>query len=214
MTTTPSPQALAEPFCQACSSPDPRDNLAACFRTDCAGSPNYCPEPVGDEALVERLEYLLAAVDVHADMFPVPSHMREHVAFLRRNFAAIQAIPAPATDAGQSADSLVEALPPHIAEQVVSMGRVEWGATAEKVAADHVAGFAETLRITREHFNYEDVPVALHGLYLEGTETVLCHTGTSPNSGPNAQALAGAWNWLHEQALASLPKSPSAGEEA
>lgn len=90
-------------------------------------------------------------------------------------------------------------IPREIAEQVLSMGRVEWGATKEQTSAGHVADFAETLRITRENFNFEDVPVRLHGLYLEGTETVLCHTGTSPNSPGNAQALAGAWNWLVDQ---------------
>lgn len=79
------------------------------------------------------------------------------------------------------------------------MGRVEWGSTAEQTSERHVADFAKTLRLTREYFNLEDVPVSLHGLYLEGTETVLCHTGTSPNSGMNARALAGAWNWLVEQ---------------
>ena len=92
-------------------------------------------------------------------------------------------------------------LPRDIIEQVLSMGLVEWGATAEQKSEQHVDDFRETLRMTREAFDYEDVPVSLHGLYLEGTETVLCHTGTSPNGGPNAQALAGAWNWLHEQCL-------------
>ena len=94
-------------------------------------------------------------------------------------------------------------IPRDIAEQVLSMGLVEWGATDRKLAADHSADFTETLRKTREHFNFEDVPVQMHGLYLEGTETVLCFTGTSPNSGANAQALAGAWNWLHTQSLST-----------
>lgn len=97
-------------------------------------------------------------------------------------------------------------IPLHIAEQVVAMGRVEWGATAEHDDAGHLAHLADSLRITREHFNFEDVSVRMHGLYLEGTGTVLCHTGTSPNSGINAQALTGAWNWLHDQAVAALAK--------
>lgn len=96
----------------------------------------------------------------------------------------------------------LEEIPSHIAEQVLSMGRAEWGATDEKTSAEHLADFENTLRLTRENFNYEDIPVRLHGLYLEGTETVLCHTGTSPNSGANAQALAGAWNWLYDQCKA------------
>lgn len=100
-------------------------------------------------------------------------------------------------------------IPCDIAEQVLSMGRAEWGATDEKTSAEHLAAFENTLRLTRENFNLEDIPVRLHGLYLEGTETVLCHTGTSPNSGANAQALAGAWNWLHDQCKAQVEREAS-----
>jgi hypothetical protein len=94
---------------------------------------------------------------------------------------------------------VVRDIPREIVEQVLSMGRVEWSATDELTSAGHLAHLEETLRLTREHFNFEDVPVRMHGVYLEGLEVVLCHTGTSPNSGINAQALAGAWNWLFEQ---------------
>lgn len=97
---------------------------------------------------------------------------------------------------------LKAAIPADIAEQVLSMGKVEWGATAALDHAGHIEHLAGSLRMTREHFNFDDVPIQMHGLYLEGGETVLCHTGTSPNSGPNAQALAGAWNWLHDQCAA------------
>lgn len=100
-------------------------------------------------------------------------------------------------------------IPSAIAEQVLSMGRVEWGATAEFDQAGHLEHLAESLRLTRENFNYEDVPVPMHGLYLEGTGTVLCHTGTSPNSSANAQALTGAWNWLYEQCAAQTSPTPS-----
>lgn len=85
-------------------------------------------------------------------------------------------------------------IPREIAELALELGEVEWGATAELVAAEHIADFTETLRLTREHFNYEDVPVQLHGLYLKGAETVVCHTGTSPNSPTIARTLAGLWN--------------------
>lgn len=105
-------------------------------------------------------------------------------------------------DGAASVSTLRASIPDAVIEQVLKMGLVEWGATAEQRAEQHVDDFRETLRMTREAFNYADVPVRLHGLYLEGTETVLCHTGTSPNSGANAQALAGAWNWLHEQCAA------------
>jgi hypothetical protein len=104
-------------------------------------------------------------------------------------------------------------IPPEVARQVLSMGRVEWGATDKLTEAGHLEHLAETLRNTRKDFNFEDVPVAMHGLYLEGTGTVLCHTGTSPNSGPNAQALAGAWNWLHDQCAASYAGSKPGGPE-
>jgi hypothetical protein len=96
----------------------------------------------------------------------------------------------------------LEEIPSHIAEQVLSMGRAEWGATSEKTSTEHLADLENTLRLTREKFNLEDIPVQMHGLYLEGAETVLCHTGTSPNSGANAQALVGAWNWLYDQSKA------------
>lgn len=104
-------------------------------------------------------------------------------------------------------------IPRAIAEQVLSMGRVEWGATAELTEIGHVAHLTETLRLTRKQFDCEDVPVPMHGLYLEGMETVLCHTGTSPNSGANAQALAGAWNWLFDQ-CSRLPSPPEGSAEA
>lgn len=99
--------------------------------------------------------------------------------------------------AAEKVEEAFGAIPEEIAEQVLSMGRVEWGATREQTSQQHIEDFAETLRLTRKHFNLEDVPIRLHGLYLEGTETVLCHTGTSPNSPSNAMALAGVWNWLH-----------------
>jgi hypothetical protein len=94
-------------------------------------------------------------------------------------------------------------IPSAVIEQVLSMGRVEWGATDEFTSDGHLRHLEQSLRLTREAFDYEDIPVRMHGLYLEGVDTVLCHTGTSPNSGANAQALAGAWNWLHGECLAS-----------
>lgn len=121
----------------------------------------------------------------------------------RQDFDGIaQAALRPAIPAGERAE-----IPADIAAQVLSMGRVEWGATAALTDTGHLEHLAGSLRLTREHFNFEDVPVPMNGLYLEGGETVLCHTGTSPNSGPNAQALAGAWNWLHDQCLAALGAS-------
>lgn len=93
-------------------------------------------------------------------------------------------------------------IPRDIAEAVASIGEAEWGATRAQDDAAHVADFGNSLRLTREHFG-TDGPQQLHGLYLKGTETVLCHTGTSPNSAVHAQALTGAWNWLLEQSRAA-----------
>jgi hypothetical protein len=132
------------------------------------------------------------------------------------NAAQLQAfeqalLPVLAALSAEPADGLREArvkalealnIPHDIQEQVLAMGRAEWGATEAQSADEHLADFAKTLRITREHFNLEDVPVQMHGLYLEANETVLCHTGTSPNSPANAQALTGAWNWLFDQCAA------------
>lgn len=101
-------------------------------------------------------------------------------------------------DGAASVSPLRASIPDAMAEQILAMGRVQWGATAEEEEAGHVEHFRNTLRLTREAFDYEDVPVPMHGLYIEGTGKVVCHTGTSPNSGPNAQILAGAWNWLHQ----------------
>lgn len=86
-------------------------------------------------------------------------------------------------------------IPSAIAKHVLRMGKVDWGATAPKSDEDHLEDFRGSLAKTREHFSTEG-PQRLHGLYLEGTETVLCHTGTSPNSGENARVLAGVWNQL------------------
>ena len=92
-------------------------------------------------------------------------------------------------------------LPPHIAERVVTTGYVEWGATPQFEAAEHGNHVAESCRLTDAHFGQQG-PRAMHGVYGKGTDTIVCHTGTSPNSGMNACAIAGAWNWLVDLATA------------
>lgn len=90
------------------------------------------------------------------------------------------------------------AVPSDISDAVLAIGRVEWGATYEKPDEDHVKDFTTTLRLTREHFNMDAIPVRMQGLYIEGSDIVVCHTGMSPNSAIHARALTGAWNHLHD----------------
>lgn len=65
----------------------------------------------------------------------------------------------------------------------------EWGATAPQNDEQHVEDFKISLRKTREHFGLEG-PQPLHGCYVQGTDTVLCHTGTSPTAGHRARFIA------------------------
>lgn len=88
-----------------------------------------------------------------------------------------------------------EKIPQEIAAAVLKIGKVEWGAVGPKSDEDHVKGFVETLRITREHFGMEG-DQSMHGVYQQGLEVVVALTGTSPNSGTHAQAIVGAWNYL------------------
>ena len=88
-------------------------------------------------------------------------------------------------------------IPEDIAEHVLRMGRIQWGLSGPKSDEDHLADFASTLRLTREHFETVG-DQELHGCYLNGTETVLCHTGVSPNSPIHARILVGLWNQLHD----------------
>lgn len=115
-------------------------------------------EPVGDEALVERVALQREAQKLrdHFRAYPVGYVTRHDLSglFSALDRAAIQAIPAPATDAGQSAGSLVEA--------------------------------------------------------LRSAQSVLNHIGLTEGLDPQGKATLGKI----DAALASLPKSPSAGEEA
>lgn len=86
-------------------------------------------------------------------------------------------------------------LPQDVVESVLSIGPVEWGATDSQRDEQHIADFANTLRLTREHFDTEG-DAALHGIYIAGSNTVVAHTGISPNSPQHARILAGAWNYL------------------
>lgn len=96
----------------------------------------------------------------------------------------------------------VAQIPQDIAELVLRVGRAEWGSTPAHDADGHAEHIAESVRLTAEHFGQTE-PQKMSGLYIEGTGTVICHTGTSPNSPGIARALTGAWNWLHDNASAT-----------
>lgn len=94
-------------------------------------------------------------------------------------------------------------VPEDLEDTVLRMGPVQWGAAEAASDAKHKAQLGQTIRLTREFFGPEAVPALtqMHGLYLEGSDRVLCHTGVSPNSPNNARALAGLWNALHTELL-------------
>lgn len=107
----------------------------------------------------------------------------------------------------------VSMIPDEVAEHVLAVGKIDWGATAQQSDAEHIADFQHTLTKTREQFKTPDDTV-LHGLYLEGTETVLCHAGTSPNSPTNAKILASLWNSLHALVLERLQTDGQSDQES
>jgi len=98
----------------------------------------------------------------------------------------------------------VNSIPEEIAAKVREIGRAEWGQTHAHDADGHGKHIAESVRLTAAHFGQTE-DQHMHGLFVEGTETVICHTGTSPNSPEIARALTGAWNWLHDQATEATP---------
>lgn len=102
-------------------------------------------------------------------------------------------------------------VPPEIVELVISLGAVQWGQTAAFDADGHGAHVAESVRLTEDHFQHGS-PQHMHGLYLEGTGVVVCHTGTSPNSPQIARALTGAWNWLLGECAALNKENPDVGK--
>lgn len=96
---------------------------------------------------------------------------------------------------------LAHRLPFDIAERVLATGYVEHGQTPALSPEGHGAHVTGSCRLTAERFRQQG-DQHMHGLYPVGTETVVCHTGTSPNSALNARALTGAWNWLVDLAKA------------
>lgn len=93
-------------------------------------------------------------------------------------------------------------VPKEIRTRLLKAGRVEWGATDKLTAEQHLEHLHSSLEWTANH-NGTIGAVAMNGVYLEGEEIVLAHTGTSPNSPTHARILTGLWNGLHD-AVAAL----------
>ena len=88
-------------------------------------------------------------------------------------------------------------------QTALAIGRAEWGATNPMSMTGHKEHVGNSVRITAENF-HQTGPQAMHGLYLEGSETVLGHTGTSPNSGTHARILVALWNRFVEESEIAL----------
>lgn len=93
-------------------------------------------------------------------------------------------------------------IPGDLAENLRANGPADYGAVKAKPDEQHVADFANSLKITREHFKQEGEQ-QLFGLYEKGTDTVMAHTGTSPRAPDRARILAGLWNALHAALIES-----------
>lgn len=106
-------------------------------------------------------------------------------------------------------DGSLAVIPFDIVETVLKIGRAERGATAPHDADGHAAHVRNSVIETAKHFDQTE-PQPMNGLYVEGTETVICHTGTSPNSPTTARALTGAWNALHDQCAEIAKRTASA----
>jgi len=126
----------------------------------------------------------------------------------RRQTAILSTLSADAIRQGEGGK-----IPADIAEHVRKIGKVEWGQTPAHDADGHGSHVADSVRLTAANFGQTE-DQHMHGLWLEGTETVLCHTGTSPNAPKTTQALVGAWNWLVDQALALPASNASDGGKA
>ncbi|AQQ02398.1 hypothetical protein B0E33_01335 [Roseibium algicola] len=94
-------------------------------------------------------------------------------------------------------------IPDDIVERLLAVGPVEWGETATQSDEEHINQFRNTLNLTRDNFDLPD-ETALQGVYLEGSETIICHTGPSPNSAAHARIIVATWNHLLELAKAQL----------
>ena len=89
-----------------------------------------------------------------------------------------------------------------MAEAAIKIGKVEWGTTHALPAEGHALHVLESVKITADNFDQTE-DQKMHGLYIEGSETVICHTGTSPNSPTHARILTALWNRFVEESIAA-----------
>lgn len=101
-------------------------------------------------------------------------------------------------------------LPKELEERLLALGNVEWGHTGPLTDEEHAANLSSSLRLTREHFALGDEPQDMMSVCLAGTEIVVCHTGTSPNSGLHAQLIVGLLNGLRADLVLAQPSASSA----
>tara|TARA_R110000764_G_C10926200_1_gene374463 strand:+ start:600 stop:923 length:324 start_codon:yes stop_codon:yes gene_type:complete len=85
----------------------------------------------------------------------------------------------------------------------LAIGPVEWGSTGELSISKHLEHTKASIKNTAENFG-QTGKQSMHGLYVEGSKTVLCHTGTSPNSPTHARILTALWNSFVSDALSAL----------
>ena len=95
--------------------------------------------------------------------------------------------------------SIAMEMEPDLLAYIKEAGAMDWGIVEAKSDEDHLKDFANSLRLTREHFQQAG-PQPLSGLYKQGSDTVMAHTGTSPKAAVRARILAGLWNALHAAA--------------
>jgi hypothetical protein len=88
----------------------------------------------------------------------------------------------------------------------LAIGHVEWGTTHALDADGHADHVRNSVEITSETFG-QTGHQEMHGLYVKGGETVIGHTGTSPNSPTHARILTALWNGFVDEA-ATARKEP------
>jgi hypothetical protein len=61
-----------------------------------------------------------------------------------------------------------------------------------------------------QNLDTSTIPDDLKRRMIAGTETVVCHTGTSPNSAAHAKIIAGLWNSVIDALMAApVPSTPA-----